>query len=137
MEQNKLVRYGRVSSTDPVRATIRVMFDDEDEMVSYDLPVIVQNSLKNKDYALPDVGEHVVCLFLGNGISAGFCLGAVYDTSNPPPRNNQDIRSVDFADGTIVEYDRASHVLNINCVGDINIKAAGKITINGAIVDIN
>lgn len=137
MEVSKIIRYGRVSTTSPATATVRVLFDDEDEIVSYDLPVLQINSHKNKDYHMPDVGEQVVCLFLPNGISAGFCLGAVYDTSNPPPRNSQDVRSVDFADGTTVEYNRGSHKLSINCVGDINIRATGQITINGATVSIN
>ncbi|MGL5512671.1 MAG: phage baseplate assembly protein V [Sporomusa sp.] len=131
------IRYGRVSSVDPQCMTARVVFEDKGNMVSWDLLCITANSLENRDYWLPDVGKKVVCEIMDNENSQGFIKGAIYDTSNPSPRNNQDIRSVDFADGTVIEYNRASHVLNINCVGDINIKAAGKITINGATVDIN
>lgn len=140
-----IIRLGRVSSTDPAKATVRVLFEDKDNMVSYDLPVIMNNTLKNKDYYMPDVGESVVCIFLPNGLVQGFVLGAVYSEVDKPPINSQDKRHIRFDDGTTVEYDRSKSSLAVDCVGDINIKAggkinmiaSGKITINGATVDIN
>lgn len=126
---NKTIRYGVVSSVDSTQHAVRVAFEDEDSMVSDWLPVIVSCASKNQDYALPDVGDRVVCAFLSNGVSAGFVIGAVYSQANRPPHSNGDVRSVKFSDGTTISYDRAMHVLSINCVGNI--------VINGTRVDIN
>jgi phage baseplate assembly protein V len=130
-----MIRYGKVSSLNAANATVRVAFEDEDGMVSYELPVLVTNASRNKDYALPDVGDNVVCAFLANGISAGFCLGAVYNQQAKPTENNPDVRSVTFADGTVISYNRASHTLAISASGPINITGnvvvAGDVIVNG------
>ncbi|MDD4599616.1 hypothetical protein SDC9_04134 [bioreactor metagenome] len=127
-----IVRVGRVSSIDPERATVRVAFEDKSGLVSYDLPVLVQQTLKNKDYCMPDPGEHVVCLFLPNGIAQGFCLGAFYSATDTPPVSNAKKRHVSFEDGTTIEYDRETSTLTINTVGAVNITGAtGDVIVNG------
>ena len=124
-----IIRAGRVSSVYPASCSVRVAF--EDGLVSYDLPVIVPQSLKTKDYCLPDVGEHVVCIFLPNGNAQGFCLGAFYSDEDLPPVSNPDKRAVRFADGTLIEFDRSSSTLIIDAKGPIIIKAAGNVTVTG------
>lgn len=131
---NNLIRVGRVSSVDPVTCTVRVAFDDKDDLVSYDLPVIVPQTLKNKDYLIPDVGEQVVCLFLANGLAQGFCLGAIYSEEDTPPVSSPDKRHVSFSDGTSIEYDRSTHTLTIQAVGPINITAAGNVNVIGDVI---
>ena len=124
-----IIRTGQVSSTDPSTCSVRVAF--EDGLVSYDLPVVVPQSLNNKDYCLPDVGEHVVCIFLPTGNAQGFCLGSFYSDADDPPVSSQDKRHVKFADGTFVEHDRSSSTLTIDCKGSVIIKAAGNVTVTG------
>lgn len=119
----KNVRYGRVSTVNAERMTARVLFDDQDNLVSNELAIIVRNSKVNKDYALPDIGEYVVCLFLDNDHTTGFIVGAVYSQNNLPLRNDQSVRAVDFGDGTSIEYNRVSGCLKINCTGDLVINA--------------
>lgn len=128
-----VARVGRVSSINPGDGTVRVVFEDRQDMVSYDLPVIVRQSLKNKDYFMPDVGEQVLCLFLPSGNAQGFILGAFYSDEDLPPVTDQGKRHVRFEDGTSIEYDRTTHTLSINAQGTINIKASGAITITGNI----
>ena len=123
-----------MSTVDPAAHAVRAAFEDEDGMVSDWLPVLVTAASKNQDYALPDVGDTVVCAFLGNGISAGFCLGAVYSQANRPPHKNGDVRSVRFADGAVVSYDRKAHVLTIETNGAVNIRAAGNVNVTGDVV---
>lgn len=125
-----LVRVGRVSSINPGAGTIRVVFEDRQNMVSYDLPVLVRQSLKNKDYFMPDIGEQVVCLFLPSGNAQGFCLGSFYSDVDRPPVSNPDKRHVTFADGTSVEYDRGTHTLTVNAQGPVNITATVGVTVN-------
>ncbi|MDR7865168.1 MAG: phage baseplate assembly protein V [Sporomusaceae bacterium] len=129
----KFVRYGVVSGVAADR--VRVAFEDEDGLVSDWLPVIVPNTKGNKDIKPMDVGEDVVCVFLPNGVSSGFCLGAFYRQGNPPPHADVNVRSVRFSDGTIVSYDRETHVLDIKCgTGTVNIVAGGNVNVTGDVI---
>lgn len=78
----------------------------------------------NKSYAMPDVGEKVICLFMTNDETsgAGVIIGSRYHDKSTPKVASQDKARIDFKDGTFIEYDRASHELKIECVGDIFIK---------------
>lgn len=112
-----LIKIGEVSSVDYAKGTARVVFDDDDSIVSNDLPVLQTNTLQNKDHALPDIGEDVVCLFLPSGNEEGFILGAVYAGEVQPAETSKDIRSVTFLDGTEIKYDRAAHLLSVKIDG--------------------
>jgi phage baseplate assembly protein V len=129
-----LARVGRVSSINPADATVRVVFEDRENMVSYDLPVIVRQSMRNKDYWLPDVGEQVLCMFLPSGNAQGFCLGSFYSEVDTLPVSSQNKRHIRFEDGTSIEYDRGTHTLTIQAQGPVNIVAAGNVNITGDVI---
>ena len=78
-------KIGIVSSIDRKKCTAKVYFEDLDNSVSYDLKVLVHNTLNKKDYWMPDVNEAVLCAFLGNGIETGFILGSFYSEEDKPP----------------------------------------------------
>ena len=122
-------RFGYVSAYDPKRHMARVEFPDKDDLVSDWLPVAVPNSKKNNDEYHLDIGEHVYCNMMGNGLESGVVLCAVYDDTNKPPGGDADIRKTTFEDGTEISYDRKSKLLKIECVGDIEIHAKGHINI--------
>lgn len=115
------IRMGRVSTTNPEKMTVKVVFEDKDNMVSDELPVLVQGSSRNRHYWLPDVGEQVCCLMLPNGHNAGICLGSYYSESDPPNANSQEVRRIDFGDGSYMQFDRATGNLDISCTGEIRI----------------
>jgi phage baseplate assembly protein V len=123
---DELVRVGIVTNRYPDRGTVRVQLVDVDEQVSYEIPVIFSKTLKDKAYYMPDIGEHVVCLFSGQGLEQGFCLGAIYSVSDAVPKSDNNIMHIRFEDGTIIEYDRKSHKLLADVKGDIEIKATGR-----------
>ncbi|MEY5371238.1 phage baseplate assembly protein V, partial [Salmonella enterica subsp. enterica serovar Corvallis] len=58
----QLIRVGVVSDIDEKGVTARVTFDDQDNVTSASLQVIVKNTDENADYWMPDVGEQVLCL---------------------------------------------------------------------------
>lgn len=124
-----IIRDGIVSSTNPANCTVRVTFPDKDDLVSGDLKVLTRGSKDNKDYWMPDVGESVVCLFLPNGNNEGFCLGTYFNDVDRPPVNDQNKRHMKYSDGTIIEYDRQSHTLSIDCVGNV--------IVNGKTINLN
>lgn len=108
------IKVGEISSINPQEHTARVVFPDDDNAVSYDLPVLCRNSLENHDYAMPDVGEDALCLFLPGGAESGVILGTFYAGDVTPPTVNPDQRMIEFQDGTIVRYDRGEpHSLDI------------------------
>lgn len=73
MDIKRLIRVGTVSSVNAAAGTLRVAFAAQNEMVTYELPVLTRGSKNNKDYWLPDVDEQVLCLFLPNVSGRGVC----------------------------------------------------------------
>lgn len=140
-----LIKIGEISSIDPSKCTARVVFDDEDSIVSYDLPVLQRNSLKNCDYAMPDVGEDAVVLFFGEGQEDGVILGSFYAGEVTPPEATENRRTVVFDDGTRVCYDRSEHKLTVTIEGtevvfnrqDGSITVPNAVTINCTTATVN
>lgn len=141
MDIKRLIRVGTVSSVNAAAGTVRVAFAAQDDMVTYELPVITRGSKNNKDYWLPDVDEQVLCLFLpntsGRGVCDGFVLGTFYSSVDAPVENRGDVHAVKYGDGTIIKHDRSTGKLTINATGDIDIIAGGNVTINGQTIYLN
>lgn len=124
---NGIIKIGEVCAVDYSNCTARVVFDDDDGIVSNNLQVLQRNTYKNHDVAMPDIGEDVICLFLSSGIEEGFILGSVYAGDVMPPSNNGNERVVVFADDTEVRYDREKHEMYIK-IGATEIKSNPKST---------
>lgn len=127
---SSLIRIGEVTSIDPASCTARVTFDDDDGFTSYDLPVLQPNTLKNRDYRMPDIGEDAVCVFLPAGASEGFIIGSIYAGEVTPPSGSGDVRMVEFEDGTRLEYDRSAHALKADVQGTVDVKATGAVSVS-------
>lgn len=121
-----LVRVGTVSSVDYKAGTVRVTFPDRDNMVSDELPVLIPGGY-GKSNPIPAAGESVVCLFLGNGLHAGYCLGTFYDELPGTPEQN----GVYFEDGSYVYYDRTTQTLQVRAVSGVKID--GDLIVTGSI----
>lgn len=128
-----LIRIGIVSSVNEKNGSVRVIFNDKDDMVSDELPLL------SFEYNIPKVKEQVLCLFLPNGLQQGFCLGPFYSLVNPPPVENKDIYRKMFDDGTWIEYNEETKALNIKAAGSVNIignlNVKGSISASGSIMD--
>jgi len=126
-----IIRYGTVSSVNSKLHTVRVSFADKSGVISHSLPMLAPGSLKNKYYHLPDVGEDVLCLFLPNSIQRGFVVGSFYNVNNAPPVTSGDKDHVTYSDGTVMEYDRSTQTMTVNCKGTVNVTAASGVNIIG------
>lgn len=127
-----IIKIGEVSSVDYAAGTARVVFDDDDSLVSNDLQVLQKNTIQNKDYCMPDIGEDVICLFLPSGTEEGFILGSVYAGEITPPESSGSKRTVVFSDETKISYDRETHTLSA-VIGKTSIVADGEaVTVTGA-----
>lgn len=131
-----MYRIGIVVAVDEKTAMARVRWTDMDGEVSYWLPVMQKKTLKDKEYWLPDLNEHVVCLIDENG-EEGVILGAIYSDADATPVQNKDKYYIHFEDGTEVEYDRKQHKLRITVKGDILIEADGNMTLKASRIDLN
>ena len=134
-----LMRVGTVSSIDDANETARVAFSERDNLVSYDLPVMVRNTLKNKDYWMPDVGETVLCCFLPIGMEAGFVMGGFYTDGVPKPADTVNKRVTKYEDGTTITYDRSQHLLTVDVPadgGEVVVNAHTKVTVVSPLIDL-
>ncbi|WP_110933806.1 phage baseplate assembly protein V [Paenibacillus bouchesdurhonensis] len=123
---SNLIRAGIVSSVDEASGTVRVTFPDQDNHVSGSLPVLTPGG-SGKGNALPAPSESVLCLFLGNGIQEGFCLGSYYTDDEHPPGTTQQ-RGVWFEDGSHVYYDRSIQKLVVQAAGGVIIDGDLEVT---------
>ena len=130
-----LIKIGEVSSIDPAKCTARVVFDDEDSIVSYDLPVLQRNTLKNHDFSMLDIGEDAIVLFFGEGQEDGVILGSIYAGEVSPPESTENRRTVVFDDDTRVCYDRQEHKLTVTIEGTEIVfnRQDGSITVPNAV----
>lgn len=130
-----LIKIGEVSSVDPEKCTARVVFDDEDSLVSFDLQILQRNTYENQDYQMVHPGEDVVCLFLGPGQEDGFIIGSLYAGEIKPPEASLDRRTVVFSDDTRVCYDRQEHKLAVTIEGTEIVfnRQDGSITVPNAV----
>lgn len=128
---------GTVSAVDPKTVRARVRLPDHDNLRTWWLDVLQNNTYRNKDYHLPDVGEQVKVLMTPDGVE-GVILGAVYSDKDTPVISNGDKRRTDFADGTYVEYDRqqsamviggAIKTLTLTTHSDITVQTQTQVTV--------
>lgn len=106
---HNLVRVGLVSSVDPDAQTVRVVFDDKEETVSYDLPIVVPFTFKNKVQRLPDIDDQVLCIFLPNGEEEGFILGGFYSTADKPLSSEKEEYIYAIPGGFVISVNRKAH----------------------------
>lgn len=126
---DNVVRVGHVVGVDEKRGTVRVRFGDADGTISYDLPVLFGKTHTDKCYHMPDLDEHVTCIFLPNGQQEGFVLGAFYSATDSVPVASRDKRFIRFRDGAAIEYDRALHKLRAAIPGQVEVTASGAVDV--------
>lgn len=133
MKMNELARVGFVVSRQPEKHRVRVEFRDTvtAKLVSGWLPVLVPRASADMAFDLPDVGDQVLCLFLGNGLEEGFVLGSMYGAQTPPVSSGDKFHRT-FSDGTTLEYDRAAHKLRASVRGDVEASVTGNLELTSA-----
>lgn len=128
--QAQMTRVGFVVEVLADEGAVRVECRDADCLKTYVLPVLFQKTRCDKDYWMPDLGEHVLCVFLPYGLERGFVLGAFYSQADVVPVADPDKRHVRFEDGAWVEYDRVLHELKIHVDGLVDLRSNTEIRLN-------
>ncbi|MDA8449845.1 phage baseplate assembly protein V [Acidovorax sp. GBBC 3332] len=127
-EQQAGLRFGVVSEVDPKGARARVRFDELDGLETALLPVGQRKTHQDKDYWMPDVGEHVACL-MDQYLEDGVILCAIYSDADTPPVADADVRMVRFRDGAEMAYNRKDGTLSVRGVARVVVEAGSEIVL--------
>ena len=133
----QMLRLGLVTEVLEAEGKVRVKIMDPQCMETFKLPVLCHKTQYDKAYWLPDPNEQVLCIFLDlhGGRQMGFVLGAIYSEVDRVPVADKDKAHIKFADGSVLEYDRAGHSLRIESVGSIEIQAKNQLTFRSPSID--
>lgn len=131
-ELKQLIRWGVIVSVNK-NNTARVQFSDIDDIVSYDLRILVNNANKNKYQAPPDVGCNALCIMMPTGHSDGFIIGTFYNEKNPAPIGSLDqVMHWTFEDGTVLDYDKSTSTLKADVKGPVDVKTTSTAFVDAA-----
>ena len=117
-----------------------------DDRVTDFFPIASKSNSFKKHYIPARVGEQVTVFCPFGEANIGFILPSIFNKSSKEPNGASNTREVvTYEDGTTFFYDTKSKELNVNCVGDVKIKAGGNINIeasgnfavNAAKIDLN
>lgn len=122
---NNLVRVGTVHSVDYNKNLARVAFG---AAVTDYLPWLTTRAAGNRTYDSLEVGEQVFVI-TPPGQALGVIVGVLNQNAYPPPEQSSEIQKTVYKDGSVIMYDRASHVLTADIKGDVNVVASGNVQV--------
>mgnify|MGYP000879194820 CR=1 FL=1 len=110
-----IVRRGTVSNVDYENGTVKVVYEDRDDAVSFDLPLL------SFEFNPPQIGDMVIVIFLSNDTTQGFVIGKPFNSNNRPSNGKKNILRKDLDASNFLEYDKSTKTLTIN-VENVRIK---------------
>lgn len=111
-----IIMVGVINSVNPSKGTVDVLFEDRDNLIVSDLPLL------SFEYDMPEIGAQALCIFLGNGLEQGFCLKSFYSDILLPPVSDKNIFRKNFSDGTYIEYNKMSKEFQVVSENPLTIK---------------
>lgn len=142
---------GTVSEADYAEARVRVQIG---KITTAWLPWLTRRAGVSVDWWAPEIGEQVMVISPSGEPAQGVVMPALYSDAHPAPSSDENIRRINFGDGSFVEYDNAAHKLSVTVQGgdavvivtgnltaaadgDATISAGGDVTADGANVILN
>lgn len=126
---NNILRLGTIAEADYPAARVKVA---SGALLTGWIPWLTRRAAGDSDWWAPEVGEQVLLLSPAGDPVQGLCLPAVYQQAHPATAAVETVRRIDFADGGLLQYDRATGEMTINVVGAANITVGGKTTLVSA-----
>ena len=123
------LKYGIVKNINPKDCTAKVLLPDLDNMLSPWLQLCYPFAYADMSYFMPKVGSQVACI-LDENLETGVIIGSIYNKQDSPPVTDENKFHTQFEDGTVIEYDKKYHKLDINVKGSVNIKADGAVIVD-------
>lgn len=131
----QLFEIGTIISVDEANARYMVQIGDEETANTQYLHALSLRAGKNKSADLFEAGEQVLLACPSGDIRQAIILGALYSDLNPSPSQSKQVKIYTFEDGTVISYDKAENVLNVDAVGAVNVTAQ-TVTITAETVNI-
>ncbi|WP_323162860.1 phage baseplate assembly protein V [Stenotrophomonas maltophilia] len=123
-----MVLVGVVTELDEAEARVRV---DADGMLTDWIPWAERRAGPGvRTWCAPEVGEQVVIACPYGDPGQAVVLGSVFYDKHPAPAAVKSKHRTEYADGSVVEYDRETTTLTVN-VG------AGKVIVNCAVAEVH
>jgi phage baseplate assembly protein V len=124
-----LIRLGTVSEVDAATARVKVQIGDdvETDLVHW----AASRAGSTRKWSCPSVGEQVLVFCPFGDLAQAIPALSLYQDAHPAPSGEANVERVAFPDGSLVEYDSASHTLTVS------VSAAGNVIVNAASVVIN
>jgi phage baseplate assembly protein V len=122
-----IIRLGQIFAVDYEAAKARVKIGN---LETDWLPWITANSSTTKNWNPPEIDEQVIVLSPCGELNQGVILPSLYRSNTP--ENSGDIKSVTFADGSKISFDKTSGNLDLDIKGNATIKIAGNAQIEAA-----
>lgn len=95
------------------------------------LPWLTLRAGQDRTWWAPEPDEQVIVLSPGGDTRAGFVLPAGYSEKKPAPGKSAEVARMSFADGTVIEYDRAVNVLRVRGPQLIKLEATSQVLLAG------
>ena len=134
--------YGVVAELDEAAARVRV---DCDGLRTDWIPWLAERAGPGvRTWSAPEVGEQVVVVSPCGDPAQGVVIGSVYQEDHDAPASVKTTHRTEYADGTVVEYDRETTTLTVdvgtgnvivNCA-NANVNATEKVTIDAPDTEI-
>lgn len=109
------VRYGTIAEVDLAKARVKIKSGN---ITTTWLPWAAgRASGAKRRWDPPEVGEQVAVISPGGDLTQGLVIPGVYQESAGAPSASADKDSTVYSDGTVIEYDRATHALTADLQG--------------------
>lgn len=131
---DNLIRVGRVAAVDHSAPRAKVVIGD---LTTGWLPFMALSADQDRTWFPPGLGAQVVVLSPSGDGAQGFIItGAINQSDFPAPADAGTVHRTVYADGAVVEYDRAAHRMTatLPAGGEIDLTAPGGVTLNGDLV---
>ena len=113
-----VIQIGRVKAVDASAGLAQVDLDGPDTDW---IPWVTPRAGGDRTWWAPEVGEQVLVASPSGELGNAVILGSLYQDAHAEPAAALTVHRTIYADGTVVEYDRASHTLLAD-LGDNQIK---------------
>lgn len=130
-KDNNLIMIGTVSAINEEEAKARVLFTDRDDMTTKEIPLCFLRTKGMRVYAMPEIGEEVLCLFLPNGYEEGFIIGSYYNDAHKVPIADKETKIIKFKNGDYIKYKNGEMEVKcnkVNIIADVDIKGKLKVS---------
>ncbi len=131
---NSEIRVGRVSSINYKTGMARVTYEDKDEAVTSEFPMLNFND----EYRMPKVGQTVMVAHMSNGSSRGVILGTVWNQAYNPAETGAGLYRKDLSrkkDAAYIRYDDKTGEYLVK-VANMHLNGINKTQLDGPVLEI-